>query len=58
MFTSLFFDLLSLLGTLVVCILIAIVGIIFCLLVGSIITGIVKAFKKINSEGNGDGSNT
>lgn len=58
MFTSLFFDLLSLLGTLVLCVLIAIVGIIFCMLVGGIITAVVKAFKKSNSEDNNDGTNT
>lgn len=57
MFSSLFFDLLSFLGVLIVCTLIAVVGIILTMVVGGTISAVIGAFKKNNKE-NDDGSNT
>lgn len=58
MFSTLFMNLLSFLGVLVLCVLITIVGVIFCMLVGGVITAMIGAFKKKDTEDNDNGSNT
>lgn len=58
MFSTLFFDLLSLLGTLLVCVLITIVGIVLFMLIGGIITAVKTVFKKKDTEDNYNGTNT
>lgn len=58
MFTKLFFDLLSFLGVLIVCALIAVVGLFLALGVGGVIAALVNSFKKNDSEDKDNGSNT
>lgn len=57
MFSNLFFDLLSFLGVLIVCTLIAVVGIILTMVVGGVITAVIKSFRKTDKE-NDNGSDT
>lgn len=57
MFGDLFLDLLSFLGVLIVCTLIAAVGIILTMIVGGAITAAVNGFKKSNTEDKNNGSN-
>lgn len=56
MFSGLFMDLLAILGILVMCTLIAIVGLIFTFIVGGAIASIIGAFKNIGSGDNNNGS--
>lgn len=58
MFSNLFFDLLSFLGVLVMCVLIAIVGVILTMIVGGLISAFISFFKKSDKEDNNNGSNT
>ncbi len=57
MFGGLFLDLLSFLGVLIVCTLIAVIGIILTMIVGGAIAAAVNGFKKVNSEDKDDGTN-
>lgn len=58
MFSGLFFDLLSFLGVLVVCMLITVVGIFLAMIVAGVIYAIVSGLKNGIEGDDDDGSNT
>ena len=58
MYATLFMDLVSFLGVLIICTLIAVVGCVLIMAIVITIYFIISAFKKKDSEDKNDGSNT